>query len=280
MPMPQKSSTARTRPAGSVSVAIPDSALSDESQRSEKARKASVLARACAIFGVATVYVYRDGAPPADAALLPMMLRYLETPQFLRRGLFPRAGGLRYAGVMHPLRIPSHAVAPEASDGEVREGVVVSVRGRKFADVGTGRPVEFVGRAAPGRRVTVRMRGTPPRMQAREASRSDAPSYWGYAVRERPSLLALMREWGGEIIITTRRGRQARPEQFSRYAGRDTLVVFGSPERGVHEILGCRPGSIQNARSLDFFPGQATETVRLEEALLGALAMFNAGVRR
>ena len=33
---------------------------------------------------------------------------------------------------------------------------------------------------------------------------------------------------------------------------------------------------VQNAKSLNFFPNQATETVRLEEALLGTLAIINA----
>jgi len=34
--------------------------------------------------------------------------------------------------------------------------------------------------------------------------------------------------------------------------------------------------NIQNAKTLNFFPDQATETVRLEEALLGVLSIINA----
>ena len=51
--------------------------------------------------------------------------------------------------------------------------------------------------------------------------------------------------------------------------------MFGSPEKGVHEILGGKMKNVQNAKSLNFFPDQATETVRLEEALLGTLAIIN-----
>ena len=54
-----------------------------------------------------------------------------------------------------------------------------------------------------------------------------------------------------------------------------TLVVFGSPEKGIHEILGSKMKNVQNAKSLNFFPNQATETVRLEEAILGTLAIIN-----
>jgi predicted SPOUT superfamily RNA methylase MTH1 len=34
--------------------------------------------------------------------------------------------------------------------------------------------------------------------------------------------------------------------------------------------------NVQNAKTLNFFPDQATQTVRLEEALLGTLAIINA----
>ena len=53
------------------------------------------------------------------------------------------------------------------------------------------------------------------------------------------------------------------------------LVVFGSPEKGIHEIIGGKMNKVQNAKSLNFFPNQATETVRLEEAILGTLAILN-----
>ena len=33
---------------------------------------------------------------------------------------------------------------------------------------------------------------------------------------------------------------------------------------------------VQNSKSFKFFPNQATETVRLEEALLGTLSIINA----
>jgi len=33
---------------------------------------------------------------------------------------------------------------------------------------------------------------------------------------------------------------------------------------------------LQNSKTLNFFPNQATETVRLEEALLGTLSIINA----
>ena len=56
---------------------------------------------------------------------------------------------------------------------------------------------------------------------------------------------------------------------------KDTLVVFGSPEKGINEILGNNIRKIQNVKTLNFFPNQATETIRLEEAILGTLSILN-----
>ena len=68
-----------------ISVAIPTSSLQDESLKIDKTRKISVLARACAIFKIDTIYVYNEGNNGSDGSFMTMILRYLETPQFLRR---------------------------------------------------------------------------------------------------------------------------------------------------------------------------------------------------
>ena len=77
--------------------------------------------------------------------------------------------------------------------------------------------------------------------------------------------------------MTSRKGKTVTSEQISKYTKTDEpiLVVFGSPEKEIHEIIGGKMNKVQNAKSLNFFPNQATETVRLEEAILGTLAILN-----
>ena len=53
------------------------------------------------------------------------------------------------------------------------------------------------------------------------------------------------------------------------------LLVFGSPSKGIHEILGNKIKQVQNSTFLNFFPVQATETIRLEEAIFGSLAILS-----
>jgi predicted SPOUT superfamily RNA methylase MTH1 len=55
------------------------------------------------------------------------------------------------------------------------------------------------------------------------------------------------------------------------------LIVFGAPDRGLYDISGKKINEIHNARVLNFFVNQATDTVRLEEAVLGILSILNFG---
>ena len=297
-----------------ISVAIPESSLSDESLKSAKTRKASVIARMCAIFGVDTIYVYgekdrasrlRKGRAPkdgrvggsryarSDAELLVTVLRYMEAPQFLRKRLFSRTDELKFAGMVLPLRIPSHTTSKNPAKGEVREGVVVPAKGGRLIDIGTGKLIPYTGRTEPGKRITIRIRETEPRITYTEIEREQIGQYWGYAVKHRASLRSLLSEWKGQTIVTSRKGRPAygrgshtgsggmagQQRDPARYAilrdQSDALVVFGSPERGVHEMLGGGVGAMSGARVLDFFPGQQTSTVRLEEAIMGVLSIIN-----
>lgn len=264
-----------------LSVAIPESALSDESLKIDKTRKISVLARACAIFKIDTIFVYQEGNNRNDGSLMVMILKYLETPQFLRRRLFPKMNDLKFAGVLQPLKIPSHITPVNSKKiipGDVREGIVISVKGKRFVDVGINQLIPFFGKTSTGKRVTVQFKEGYPKLSVKEIDKAEVQSYWGYSVKERANLFSILAEWKGNIIITSRKGKTATKEQIAKYVKSDqpTLVVFGSPEKGVHEIIGGKMKNVQNAKSLNFFPNQATETVRLEEALLGTLAIINA----
>jgi len=264
-----------------ISVAIPTSSLQDESLKIDKTRKISVLARACAIFKIDTIYVYNEGNNGSDGNFMTMILRYLETQIVSIWRLFQKVNDLKFAGVLHPLRIPSHNTPTNAKKivaGDIREGVIVTVKGKKFVDVGINQLIQFYGKTPTGKRVTIQFKEGYPRLSVKEIDNSESENYWGYDVKERSNLFSLLSEWKGNIIITSRKGKTVTKENLEKYtkSKENLLVVFGSPEKGVHEIIGGRMNKVQNSKSLNFFPNQATETVRLEEALLGTLAIINA----
>lgn len=263
-----------------ISIAIPDSALKDESTLLGKSQKISIIARACAIFQVDEIYIYHESqGDKGDSILLVTILKYLETPQYLRKQLFPKTGLLKYAGVLHPLKIPSHKTKnpTQIKAGDTREGIIVSVKGEKFLDLGLKNLFRYFGNQKPGKRVTIQFKKGFPQLFQKEISKDEISEYWGYRVKERSSLPSLLSSWNGNIILTSRKGKIITKTQSKWYSesNKPTLIVFGSPQRGVHEILGDRIKNIQNSKLLNFFPKQATETVRLEEALLGTLSILN-----
>ncbi len=263
-----------------ISIAIPDSCLSDETTQLEKSRKISIIARASAIFSANTIYIYNDGGKKEDRSLLVTILKYLDTPPFLRKRLFPKLNELKYAGVLHPLKIASHvstANPKKIKEGDVRDGIVVSSKGKRFVDIGINRLIPYYGNEKIGKRITVQFKKITPEFAIKEITRADVREYWGYLVKERTNLGDFLGTWQGKIILTSRKGKPIKNSQVKEYnsSKEHILIVFGSVEKGIYEILGSKLKKIQNAKVFNFFPHQSTETVRLEEAVMGTLSILN-----
>jgi methyltransferase len=272
-------------------ITIPDSSLSDEQTKRDKSIKIAQFARACSIFKVKRIYIYHDSLShfeKDDPHLLKTILRYLDTPQYLRKILFPMMHQLQYAGILHPIKAPHHRVVDDIKKikaGDIRTGVVVKVKGQLFVEVGLGSLVPFMGDGFEGKKVNVRFTESYPNLKSVQAIEEDIFDYWGYEVKEVPSISKLLTSVEEtDIIITSRKGRHFKniEAQLADHAKsvQNILVAFGSPKYGLYEILTKEGASIKPYRYVvNMFPNQGTETVRLEEAVLGALAILNSALQ-
>jgi methyltransferase len=272
-------------------ITIPDSSLSDEQTKRDKSIKIAQFARACSIFKVKRIYIYHDSLShfeKDDPHLLKTILRYLDTPQYLRKILFPMMHQLQYAGILHPIKAPHHRVVDDIKKikaGDIRTGVVVKVKGQLFVEVGLGSLVPFMGDGFEGKKVNVRFTESYPNLKSLQAIEEDIFDYWGYEVKEVPSISKLLTSVEEtDIIITSRKGRHFKniEAQLADHAKsvQNILVAFGSPKYGLYEILAKEGASIKPYRYVvNMFPNQGTETVRLEEAVLGALAILNSALQ-
>ncbi|MBE8539732.1 putative RNA uridine N3 methyltransferase [Geoglobus acetivorans] len=247
-----------------MEIAIPSSSLINERDEKIKIYKIGQIARACSIFRVKRIYIYPD--PDFDESdLIKEVLEYLETPQYLRKFLFPLKKELKFVGTLPPLKIPSHK-PKDLKIGEVREGIIVRVApdGTAWADIGTKALALYRGYAEKGARVTVRVCSKKP-LVVEEAKPKE---YWGYEVRKIRLEKLVRRE---DAVITSRKGKLPQPEEVKV----KRLLIFGSPAEGVHEIAEKFGIILENVDVWNMFPNQATQTVRLEEAILGSLAIAN-----
>ena len=274
-----------------LSITFPASLVSDVPHLREKTSKAGLIGRAAAIFRVDEIIVYPDD-PQADQAvdrdLIVTLLSYMETPQYLRRSLFRFRPELRYAGVLPPLRTSHHPLVRQVKGlkvGEYREGVVESRRSDGvLVDVGVERPVHVPDpHLRVGKRVTVRIADVGKQVEARLARRMDIEAYWGYVVRPVDQGFGrLLRSGDFDLTVaTSKRGAHFADIVEKIVAdwqnSRRILVGFGSPSRGLHEIVDEEGLKLEEVADLivNTVPRQGTETVRTEEAVIASLAVLN-----
>lgn len=260
-----------------LAVSIPDTVLEEKDSPREKTAKLGLVARACAIYGVDVIEIFRDLTGRGEQEKICKILEYLETPQYLRRRLYPLDESLRYAGVLPPLRIPSHKQkVPQEKIrlGEVREGVANK---DGTVDIGLDAYPRLTGGAQAGSRATVRITSLNP-LIAGQIRREDAGDYWGYTV-EKKSLKEVFSDARFTLRIATSRLGDPLAGKLDQIRASirgqvGVKLVFGSPTRGLFEMAGKE---VRNMAEfiLNLFPDQHVETVRTEEAIFAGLGLVN-----
>jgi len=263
----------------SFSIAIPSSTLIDESNKLIQFRKISQIARACSIFSVSEILIYDDKSEN-KSKLLISVLKYLETPPYFRKKLYPKTEMFKYAGTLQPLQIYKHLATSDPKKikiGDIREGLTIRLKKKTFIDIGIKNLIPFYGEKETGKRIVVKIKEGYPNFSVKEISDEELKEYWGYNVKERKNLPALINAWPGKIILTSKKGTMITKIDLKEYlyTKKPVLIVFGSPEKGLHEMLGGNVSIGTDSKILNFFPKQATETVRLEEAIIGTLSILN-----
>ena len=257
-------------------MAIPDTVLEEQESLREKTVKIGQIARICSVFGVESIQVFRDPRGKGESALIKRVLEYLETPQYLRRRLFPLDESLKFAGLLPPLRIPSHK--PKVSlnrlqIGEFRDGLVLA--DGRAVDVGLEKPLIMRQELGNERRITVKITSVMP-LEGIVVDRSQTGEYWGYEVEVKSADEVLSNSRYGTRIATSRLGDPISSrvgDLRARLAGpKGVLLLFGSPSRGLFVMM-------RNLRQrvdfvLNLYPEQHSVTVRTEEAMSSGLYLL------
>ena len=150
-----------------------------------------------------SIFIYGDkksSTSKSDKKMLPLILNYLNTPQYLRKSLYDQIPELQYAGILNPLQTPHHVKKIHFSKikiGDIRMGVIQRKKNnnssrikkkQNFIDVGLDRPVLFYGNGYDGNLVTAKFISIYPNLKTVEAQDEDIIHYWGYDVVKISSL--------------------------------------------------------------------------------------------
>lgn len=246
---------------------LPSSLTQQEPDARIKTFKVGQVGRAASIFGVREMVVYLEPTLN-DARFIETVLRYQECPPYLRKRLFKLAPELQHAGVLPPLNTPSHTVGREAGVGEVREAVAT----RSGIEMGCDKPARSRKPLPEGQRVSVKVVAEAGGELVVEPYEG-ADYYPGFRVRRAESLAQALEGYDA-CIMASRWGEPAAKLPVEKLRGRVALAV-GPPSLSVEEVLEREGAHVAWDFALNVAPGQATETVRTEEAVLlslGALA--------
>jgi predicted SPOUT superfamily RNA methylase MTH1 len=294
-------------------VAIPDSSLSDEKNLREKTIKIGRFARSFSIFGVSKVLIYKDQTftknTKSDQKIMKLILDFLNTPQYLRKLIFPLNPALTNIGLLPPIRAPQHKKKINLKDvksGDLRIGYLYhrnSLTNLKsddnintktkfllnsannkytfYIDVGLDLPIPFIGEGIEGQKLVIKFIDHYPNIKAVRANEYDMEKeYLGYDISNVDSLGMYLKNLEPKtfVVFTSRKGRtfDNMDSQVKELIKKFNilLIVFGSPSNGIDKIY-PNYQSQRNSLYLNLFPNQKTETIRLEEAILGTLAIFN-----
>ncbi len=260
-----------------MAIAIPDTVLEEHDALRDKTMKLGSIARACATYGVDFVEVFDDPKGRSESKLIKKILEYLETPQYLRKRIYPLDEDLKFAGLLPPLRTPSHKskVSTEALRiGEIREGIT---NPDGTVDIGLDQAARLREKSTPNRRVTVRVTGKNP-LTGVVIPREEVKEYWGYCVESR-KVDDVLGDARFEIKIAT--SRLGDPLQNQLPLMREALArtssvmfIFGAPSRGLFDMVG-KSLKLKVDFVTNLFAEQHVETVRTEEAVYAGLNLLN-----
>lgn len=285
-----------------VSMAVAGSIVDNAQSLALASRLAGQIARAAAIFRIDEIVVFDDGeegsrvpkwsedGAETSGAFLTRLLKYMETPQYLRQTLFPRHPSLQFAGTLPPLDVPHQARKHEWIP--YREGAVTTKPpppgGGSCVNVGLYEDVVVRQKLESGTRVTVKMgesRSKPGEARILEVVPKSEPRekghYWGYTVRHASSLSTAISESTypkryDYIIGTSEHGEKVRSAELTLPKFKHILIVFGGVA-GLEESKELDKSiEVTDVRQLfniylNVCPGQGSRTIRTEEAILISL---------
>ncbi|HYZ95506.1 MAG TPA: putative RNA uridine N3 methyltransferase, partial [Nitrososphaeraceae archaeon] len=240
----------------------------------------------------------------SDKLLMNLILDFLNTPQYLRKSIYPLNHELSYIGLLPPIRAPQHKKKVKLSEvkaGELRIGIlyhkksflnqisnnkrfIIDWRNKTYeyyVDVGLDSPIPFLGQGKDGQKIIVKFIDSYPNLKAIQTTETDIEKeYLGYDILSINSIDEFLKKIDQKtfVVFTSKKGMlfKNKESEFKEIIKKFEilLIVFGSPSKGINEIYPTFQ-KINNSMYLNMFPHQKTETIRLEEALLGTLTIFN-----
>jgi predicted SPOUT superfamily RNA methylase MTH1 len=274
-------------------IAVPECMVTSYKNLREKTLILGQIARTCAIFRIEEILFFKSPFMTSidrkkERNRVEMILSYIETPQYLRKRLFPLRKELAHVGELPPLATPHHPdrAHSKLKEGEMREGLVFLLDGRVVARVGTKSPIPVynppqISLKDREMRMTLKIAKSDKEFGAKIVSRETTPPgyYNGYKIKYLKTTLGKWKEERYNFIATSKRGDSYKkvPREAMHIKNKETVLVFGSTTRGLFDFLRAENRTMEQLgwTCVNIIPDAGVRSVRLEEAVLISLSRLN-----
>ena len=266
-----------------LSIFIPNSFLSESKDLKIRTYKVGILGRALAIFQADNVVIYNDDHVKnedgeMDGEFIAEILNYMNTPQYLRKQAFPIRSELKHVGILPPLRTPYHPVNSQPDVGDYRQGFTVK-RNKKgtYVDIGTDKLAFCKEQLSVKRIFDFKITKIAKKEVIVTPDKPD-DVYWGYnVISSTKSLKNSLKLIKPDLVVETTRYGDYINSIFDELKpkldeSKSIAILFGGPYSSIQEDVSNPNWDLFKINTL---PGQGTETVRSEEAVVATLSLFN-----
>jgi methyltransferase len=259
-----------------LSIFIPASLTAETKDSKIKTYKVGTIGRSAAIFKAQRIVVYQDEIEREEAKFISDVLTYMNTPQYLRKKVFPIRTELKHVGILPPLRTPHHPTG-KLKQGDYRQGLTLKrTRRGTLVDIGIDKPVLCREKLSVNKIISFKV----VKLAKKIIIEPDKPDvYWGYETLSTykdlyESVLAV----NPDLVIGTSRYAEPITSILDEVNGKlkdakHLAILFGGPYSGLHDIIKGQKNIID--LEVNTVPTQGTETIRTEEAVFATLAVFN-----
>lgn len=264
-----------------LTIAIPDSAVTDCTDLRTKTEKIFQIARVAAIFQVQDILIYHDpflkpSRANRERRIISRILQYIECPQYLRKRMFPLSRDTSAVGILSPLATPHHIRSRDLKPNEIREAAIFLNQNRVVADVGGSHLLEVL---SPPRksllnktlRVTTKIHKTKEGLKADILPKPPENMYWGYSVHPSTTTLGKLLVNRSEFKIATSKSCQPITSVSTDLRKNTSLLVaFGGPYQGIPEMVKSEGKKVSDLFNCCFniLQNYGTRSLRLEEAIM------------
>ena len=266
-----------------LSIFIPNSFLSESKDLKVRTYKVGILGRALAVFQADNVVIYNDDHVKnedgeSDGAFMAEVLRFMDTPQYLRKKAFPIKSELKHVGILPPLRTPHHPLNSQPDVGDYRQGFTVK-RNKKgtFVDIGMDNLAFCKEQLSVKKIFDFKITKIAKKEVIVTPDKPD-DIYWGdNVISSNKSLKNSLKLITPNLVIETTRYGDYIDSIFDELTckvkeSKNIAILFGGPYSSIQDDVSNNNWDLVK---LNTIPNQGTETVRTEEAVVATLSLFN-----